>query len=264
MNSIILGIIVFGGLVLIGVGVWSESRRKPVSPAAPVMVPITPPEIVQRPRRRINLRQIIRGHPAPILALIEMGVWLMTVVIMISLLRSPRESWIGFIVWALTILPHEMGHIICTPFGWGLMMAGGSIWQVLIFVLAAVFSFWVRRQISTSLLFWVLAGYSLINLSVYIDDARARQLPLLFGASKDHHDWWNLLGKLDLLEYDHLLASLVSGAGVVLVIGAVALGVVTAWVLPRTRLGTVVRYEEKFWRTLVKRLSEIAEPGDNI
>ena len=51
-------------------------------------------------------------------------------------------------------------------------------------------------------LFWL--GHNLINISVYAADARARQLPLL-GGDTVQHDWWTMLGMLNILEYDQVI-----------------------------------------------------------
>jgi hypothetical protein len=251
LENFILGGVIVGSLILIGIGVWRERR------------PIQPTPGARRVFPRLAVWRRVTQHPAPVFGLIETGGWLLMIGFMGGLLRSPTDGWIAYIVWVWTIVPHEIGHVICTPLGWLPMMAGGSIWQVLVFVLAAVFAFWVRRQITIALWFWALSGLSLINLSVYMGDARARQLPLLLGASKDHHDWWNLLGRYDLLEYDHVLAVCTAGVGAALVVLAAVLGILTAWALPRARWGKTVRFEGSLRRVLVQSLSRNTEVGDN-
>lgn len=219
MSITMLGFVAVGAAALIGAGLWIEAR--------PGIDPLAGPK---------RFWAAVRRHPVPIFGIIETGAWLLVLVSLIEHLRQP-ESGIGWVIWALTIGPHEIGHVICMPFGWTLQFLGGSIWQVLIFILPAIFALVLRRQISGSLFFWALTGHSLINLSRYIDDASARELPLLFGMSKDHHDWWNLLGHYGLLDYDHTLAMMVKLAGIGIILLAVGLGIFTAWVLPRTRLG---------------------------
>jgi hypothetical protein len=128
-------------------------------------------------------------------------------------------------IWALTIGPHEIGHFICAPFGQLLAIAGGSIWQVLFWALLGMYAFFIRRQIRLAFLFWVVTGHSFINMSVYIADARARQMPLLFGMDASHHDWWNLLNQLGLLVW--------------MVVGV---GLFTTWLIP-VRWGRAPRFE---------------------
>ncbi len=234
------------GATLIGIGVWIERRP----PAAPVIQPITPSISVEGVTPGQRVRQIAARHPRPLYAVLETGAWLLIALTVVDHLRDPRDGPVAFVIWALAIGPHEIGHFICLPFGWFLNVAGGSIWQLLIFILPAVFALTVRKQISGALLFWALTGHSLINLAQYIGDARARKLPLIFGMSKDHHDWWNLLRDVGLLQYDHLFAALATGTGVALIAGAAALGIVTAWAVPRTRLGPAARYEGSLWSAL--------------
>jgi hypothetical protein len=124
-----------------------------------------------------------------------------------------------------------------------------------------VFAFILRRQISGSLFFWVMTGHSLIDLSRYIADASAQDMPLLFGMSKDHHDWWNLLGHYGLLEYDHTLALIVKLGGIGIILLAVGMGIFTTWILPRRTLGHVPRYQGSFWAAVKIAL---AVPGQNI
>jgi hypothetical protein len=234
---------VTSGMILIGIGVWIERRPNTASPVPPTPI-------------RVDGLPIAARHPHPLYAVLETGVWLLVVLTMVDHLRDPRDGPVAFAIWALAIGPHEIGHFICLPFGWFLNVAGGSIWQLLIFILSAVFALTVRQQISGSLLFVALTGHSLINLAQYIGDARARQLPLILGMSKDHHDWWNLLRDVGLLKYDTLFAALSTWSGVALIVIAAALGIVTAWALPRTRLGPVPRYEGSLWSALRDALAE--------
>jgi hypothetical protein len=136
------------------------------------------------------------------------------------------------------------------PFGWFLYVAGGSIWQVLFWALLGLYTFLVRRQITASLLMWTVTGHSFISMALYIGDARARALPLLFGASKDHHDWWNLLKQYGLLDYDHALALIATLAGSALILAAVGMGILTAWALPRTGIGPSPRFSGRFFPAL--------------
>ncbi|WP_119067165.1 hypothetical protein [Aggregatilinea lenta] len=257
--GIVLAVSIAAALALIGVGAWTEvrarRRRRPalVTFAEEISVPPdpVPPSVPRLPGTLSSgLRTAILNHPAPALAVLETGFWLLVAGTWIDHLRAPRSGLTAQMVWALTIVPHEAGHLICAPFGWTLQFAGGSIWQVLIFVLPAVFAFAVRRQISTSLLFWALAGHSFLNMAPYIGDASTRDLPLLFGLGKDHHDWWNLLGHYGLLDYDAVFAAVAIGVGSVILVWAVITGVAAAWLLPRQGIGTSARFESRFWRAL--------------
>jgi hypothetical protein len=188
-----------------------------------------------------RLRQAVRMHPVPILGWIETALWGVILLSVVDHVIAPRMSWTGQIVWALTIGPHEVGHFICNPFGTLIMFAGGSIWQVLFWFGLALVTLFLRRQVTFTMLLWAIVGHSFINLAVYIGDARTKQLPLLFGMGSEHHDWANILGMLNLLPFDTMLATLSTLLGIVIVVSAVVVGITTAWFLPRVGMGKLPR-----------------------
>ena len=102
------------------------------------------------------------------------------------------ESWSW---WAgLTLGVHEAGHIIFSPFGEFLAVAGGSITQLAAPVLVA---YLMRRQHDW---FGVAVGgtwlgSSLASLATYIGDARAQELQLVGFTDNPEHDWHYLLGR---------------------------------------------------------------------
>ncbi len=244
ITSILLGTLIVSAVMLIAVGAWRETVARPTPDIRPLASPALATRVIRAARR----------HPVPALALIESGVWLAAAWALVAMAREPREGAVAYGVWLLTIGPHEIGHIVCAPFGWFLTVAGGSIWQVLLYALLAAWTMIVRRQVTVPLLLWTLVGLSCMNLAPYIGDARARDLPLLFGMSKDHHDWWNLLGRYGLLEYDHTFAAIATGAGLVIGGAAVLLGLLTTWLVPRTRLGGAPRYAGTPWGALRESL----------
>ena len=110
------------------------------------------------------------------------------------------------------LLIHEGGHGIFRVFGKFIYTLGGSIMQTLIPLLFILY-FVVNRQkvgIQISILF--LAG-NLMNVGVYASDARSRLLPLL-GGNKVYHDWHWLLREVNMLQYDHLIGTLLYVAGI--------------------------------------------------
>lgn len=110
------------------------------------------------------------------------------------------------------LIIHEAGHFIFAFFGKFIRFAGGTIMQILLPSIL-VYHFYVHdyRLGVQVFLFWL--GHNLINISVYAADARARQLPLL-GGDFVQHDWWTMLGMLNLLEYDQLIGHLFFGAAI--------------------------------------------------
>jgi hypothetical protein len=179
-----------------------------------------------------RLRAALQTHPAPVWGYVETALWLLVLFTIADHLFNPNGST-GTIVWVLTIGFHEIGHLLCNPFGTLIMFLGGTIWQVLVWVLVGAWEWWGRRRITVPLLCMAVAGHSLLNAAVYIGDAQTRDLPLLFGLSSDHHDWWNILSMTGLLPYDGAFAALTRIAGAAVVIAAAALGIYYAWVQPR-------------------------------
>jgi len=116
---------------------------------------------------------------------------------------------------------HEAGHVFFGLFGEFIGILGGSLMQVLIPAGIVAYFVWHRQRYSAAVtLFWV--AQSLFNLSVYVKDARARVLPLL-GGEDTLHDWHYVLGRLNLLRWDHALGN------VVYAVGLVTLGTSVLW-----------------------------------
>jgi hypothetical protein len=100
----------------------------------------------------------------------------------------------------VNLLIHEGGHGIFRIFGEFIYFAGGTIMQMLIPILFVIV-YWrlCNRFIVQLSMVWL--GENLMNISVYVADARARKLPLL-GGNKVRHDWTVLLFKMNILQHD--------------------------------------------------------------
>jgi hypothetical protein len=125
----------------------------------------------------------------------------------------------------ITLAFHEMGHL---AFAWAPQFVAvlmGSVFQVGVPLLVILI---FRRQPDY---FGMSVGgiwlaYSLWELSDYVGDARAQDLPLVgFASSEDLiHDWHYILGKLHMLPVDHALAFVLK----VLSLGAAAASIAFA------------------------------------
>lgn len=104
------------------------------------------------------------------------------------------------------LVVHEAGHLLMQPFGELFMILGGTLWQLAVPLVFALYFTLTRQPFSAALLLFLVA-FSLVDTSVYVGDARARSLPLL-SSDVDSHDWWNMLNRLELLPYDTFLARL--------------------------------------------------------
>ncbi len=185
---------------------------------------------------KVRFLRAVDTHPAPAYAYIESAFWLLILVSILDHVRSSNSTTSG-IIWYLTIGPHEIGHFVCMPFGQVPYIAGGSFWQIMFWGLLGVLVLFSRRQITGALVLWAIAGHSFINLARYIGDARARQLPLLFGMGTESHDWYNLLSRFNLLNADTFLAALSTLTGIIAVIAVCVAGITLAWMVPRTGFG---------------------------
>src|SRR5688500_1010366 len=97
----------------------------------------------------------------------------------------------------VNLVIHEAGHLIFRPFGEFMMIAGGSLFQVIMPALFVGYFWYHGKYYSAALvLFWV--GESILNVSVYAGDALTLELPLL-GGQDTLHDWNFLLSSLNLL-----------------------------------------------------------------
>ncbi|MBC7895700.1 MAG: hypothetical protein H7066_09810 [Cytophagaceae bacterium] len=123
-------------------------------------------------------------------------------------LASAALRWFNPAYWDflddLDLAIHEAGHVIFQPFGEPMLTLGGSLFQVIVplaFVLYFIRS--GQRFAAWFTLVWV--GINLLNVAIYVGDARAQELPLL-GGENTVHDWWYLLTEWDLLEQHAALA----------------------------------------------------------
>ncbi len=111
----------------------------------------------------------------------------------------------------VNLVIHEAGHVVFSPLGEFMMIAGGSLFQLIIPAGFWAYFLYQRQQYSAALvLFWV--GESILNVSVYAADAQALQLPLL-GGGDSMHDWNYLLTSLNLLQSTAVVAIVLRGLG---------------------------------------------------
>jgi hypothetical protein len=141
------------------------------------------------------------------------------------LLRHPEA---GSLVDNIDLPIHETGHLVFRPFGDFMQFLGGTLFQ-LIMPCTFVVYFWRRRDrhAASVALWWVAQNFW--NISVYIGDARAQELPLVGGGE---HDWAYLLGRLGRLRQDQAIGHSLWMLGVLVYSIAIAGGL---WMLTATR-----------------------------
>ncbi len=121
---------------------------------------------------------------------------------------------------SLDLAIHETGHLVFAFGGETLTVLGGTLMQLLV-PLAFTVALWRQgdRHGATVPLWWL--GQNCWNISVYIKDARAQELPLVGGGE---HDWAQLLGQAGWLARDQAIGGAVYFVGFVLYVAAVAMG----------------------------------------
>ncbi|THB66138.1 MAG: hypothetical protein D6B27_07130 [Gammaproteobacteria bacterium] len=122
---------------------------------------------------------------------------------------------------------HEAGHVIFRPFGEFIFILGGTLMQLIVpMVFAIYFLFWREDSFSSSAMLWWF-GQNALDIAPYVNDARKMELMLLGGGTGKEvggHDWNNLLRMTNCLKYDNTLAWIFYSAGTTLMILAIIWG----------------------------------------
>src|SRR5258706_1615264 len=117
---------------------------------------------------------------------------------------------------------HETGHLLFRVFGEFLMVAGGSLFQVIFPAVFVGYFVWQRSYYSAAIvLLWV--GQSILNVWVYAADAVVMQLVLtsgFTGSEGSFHDWNYLLTATGLIGSTKTVAGIIRLLGTLTIIGA--------------------------------------------
>ena len=121
---------------------------------------------------------------------------------------------------------HEFGHILFSPFGEFMHVAGGSLMQ---FLMPLGFGIYFVRWRGDNLAGWLMLwweGTQWVNLAPYCYDAKKPEMILLTGRTGDTgaHDYVDMLGDLGLLNRAHEVAALMKYFGVLLMLLALVWG----------------------------------------
>lgn len=122
----------------------------------------------------------------------------------------------------VNLIFHEAGHTILLGFGEFLHILGGSLMQVMVPVVIAGY-FVATRQMYAGAIALCWAAQNLWDVSIYIQDAQERSLPLL-GGENVLHDWHFLLLDMNLLAKAQLVSGFVFFLGSVLYLVAIGAG----------------------------------------
>lgn len=117
---------------------------------------------------------------------------------------------------------HETGHLLFRVFGEFMMVAGGSLFQIIVPTVFAGYFVWHEKYYSAAIvLFWV--GQSVLNVFVYANDAQVMQLVLtsgLTGSEGSFHDWNYLLSETGLINSTKTVANIIRLLGTLTIIAA--------------------------------------------
>jgi len=115
---------------------------------------------------------------------------------------------------------HEFGHLLFRPFGEFMMVAGGSLFQVIFPAVFVGYFIWQKSFYSAAIvLFWV--GQSILNVWVYAADAVKMRLVLtsgFTGSEGGFHDWNYLLTATGLLSSTNSVAGVIRFVGTLVII----------------------------------------------
>ncbi|MEB3355327.1 MAG: hypothetical protein VKK04_01175 [Synechococcales bacterium] len=123
-----------------------------------------------------------------------------------------RDSLMMFL-HGVNLIFHEAGHVFFAIFGRFLMILGGSLFQIMVPAGLCAY-FWLTRQRFASAIALWWTGQNFLDVSIYVRDARDRELPLIGGLDETFHDWHNILLQLGLMRWDDLIANHVYGIGI--------------------------------------------------
>jgi hypothetical protein len=135
--------------------------------------------------------------------------------------RLATRTWASTPLDLVNLAFHEAGHVFLRPLGSTLHFLGGTLFQLGVPALL-VWYFLYRRSAAFAAsvcLWWV--GESLMNVAVYMADARTLELNLVGGGE---HDWNELFYRFGLLGEDSVAAisSTTHATGVIVMLLGVA------------------------------------------
>ncbi len=122
---------------------------------------------------------------------------------------------------------HETGHLLFRIFGEFMMIAGGSLFQLVMPAIFVGYFWWHEKPYSASIvLLWV--GQSILNVWVYANDAVVMQLVLtsgFTGSEGSFHDWNYMLTETGLINSTKTVAGFIRLAGTLTILAASALSI---------------------------------------
>lgn len=115
---------------------------------------------------------------------------------------------------------HETGHLLFRPLGEFMMIAGGSLFQIIFPLVFVGYFIWQKSYYSAAIVtLW--AGQSILNVWVYAADAVVMQLVLtsgFTGTEGSFHDWNYMLAETGLISSAKGVAKAIRFVGTITII----------------------------------------------
>lgn len=134
-----------------------------------------------------------------------LAAWLVFYALFLLYALSARGGFL--IIDNVNLVVHEAGHALFGWFGEALGLVGGTLFQLLVPLLLAAY-FVVMRQTSGAAFCSFFFFENFLPIATYMADARAQELPLVTVGGGDYveHDWFTMLSRVGLLQWDTRLA----------------------------------------------------------
>ena len=116
----------------------------------------------------------------------------------------------GFLILDyVNLIIHEGGHFFFSWFGNTIMILGGTLGELLVPLLCAIYFFWQRETTGFAFCnFWFFEDFPYIG--TYMADARTGSLPLV---GSEESDWTILFGQWGLLDHDQKIGTIMRTLG---------------------------------------------------
>jgi len=147
-------------------------------------------------------------------------------------LMDYRDGEMGSSFMHAILLPiHEAGHVLFIPFGQFMTILGGSLFQLLLPLIAAATVLWQNRDPFGAALGVWWCGVSMMDLAAYIYDAKSPQLTLLGGHTGEDgpHDWIYLLDVFGEVQQSQSYGAIVYWLGVFLMLAGLVWAARVLW-----------------------------------
>jgi len=209
-------------------GIVFDKFERRVAAAAPDYVPpvaVVTPVAVQAPADILEepVSSVVWWARAVVLVVL---VWLTWRFGRVALARGGTIAFLDL----PNLIFHEAGHFVFAPFGRFMTVLGGSLLQIVIPLIVAG-AFVRERQLFNACLCTWWAGQNMLDVAVYMADARSLSLVLLggkTGAEVEGHDWEYLLTALGVIHRDRLIGLWTHYLGVLVMTASIGFA---GWIL---------------------------------